>query len=206
MTQTLKLYQIYFNEESYNNCFNDWFLFYNENCSDLFENEVIAKLIPSETSEYVGIFSHKFLTTPAKGTCKLKGNHKVEFEKYLIENNLDCLSFFKGKKKQTIFHNENALYYNKCFDDLMEHLGVDFKAIQTPRFIIMQNAFIMRTELYKDYVKNWLRPSIKFLNEYEPALRKTPYKGYNFKTFILERLISTYIHFNKTINCKHYGE
>jgi hypothetical protein len=97
----------------------------------------------------------------------------------------------------------------------LNHLGVEYtKELNvTP---IYANQFIMKSEYYKDYITNWIKPSLEYMENtsfwYE-VNRDAQYKGgltpeqlkeatnldfFNFVTFILERLILFYIH-NKNL-------
>jgi len=211
----IHLYQIYFNEYSYNNCLKkDVTLYYNEHLHESYENAAIVDIIDNyckgiSSKDYIGIFSHAFLTKAGKGQAHdfSKLGCEIELEK------ADCLSFFKSKKKQKIFHNEAAVYYNSLFDEMCNLLNLPYHSKITPRFIIMQNAFILRHDLYKDYVSNYLKPAIKLLcnsgtelqsKAAKVAPHKSSGKQCTYVPFLLEKLISAYLHLNKHIKCKHY--
>jgi len=212
----LTLYQIYFDESSYKNCnTKDFKLYYNETLDVTFENACIVdiadRLMHKTKYAYTGIFSHAFLSKPGKGYARHFSKNACEEEL----NGYECLSFFKNKKKQKIFHNDTARYYNSLFDELCEQLGINYHSRITPRCIIMQNAFVLRNDLYIDYVNGYLKPAIHLLTNgktelSKKALQLAPYKSNKkilctYVPFLLEKLISAYLHINRDIKCNHYS-
>ena len=61
-------------------------------------------------------------------------------------------------------------YANLChprftgiFDDLLNHLNID-SGIK-PLIGLYQNAVIARSEIYRDYIENYLKPAVDFLED-----------------------------------------
>ena len=114
------LYQIYFDEQSLSNCWKhrDVRLYYNEVCTEYYENSVIANLLPQikhTKKEFVGIFSHK-----AQQKLSLH-NRNFSIDKVFEvckKSEFDVLSFSHNLRKQTIFHNDHAIRLNNVYNEL----------------------------------------------------------------------------------------
>lgn len=93
---------------------------------------------------------------------------------------------------------------------LLKHLGKEAKVDQNN--YTYSNFFIMRKELWKDYVENWIKPALEFMENdpeyfedanYTSGLSKEKLKeltgldNYTYHTFCLERLILYFINHKK---------
>ena len=179
-----------------------------------FEYNPMINIIPNTTKEYVGVFSHKF---PHK-----TGLYKKALIKSLDElkyNEFDVINYSPKYWNSIGEYLDFSYKQHPGLEDLLQktlsHLGVEYtKELNvTP---IYANQFIMKSEYYKDYINNWIRPSLEYMENtsfwYE-VNKDAQYKGgltpeqlkeatnldfFNFVTFILERLILFYIH-NKNL-------
>ena len=195
----IRIHQIYYDNQSKSNCFPENNIFkpyFNQNCTKYFENSVIQKLLNNNEHlnyDYFGVVSHKFLKSRVKG--KAIGFNNDTLLKRL--QGVEILTFFKHiRGGGQIFHNNDRNHYAKIYNELMEHLHLNFRENMKPRECILQNHFIARSDIYDRY-KPVLNDAIEFLESNQDANRITKYKGYTFHTFILERLIQAFVHHNK---------
>lgn len=187
-----------------------------EQKSYLFEYNPIINILDNnlfniDSYDYLGIFSWKF-------AHKSKISN-TEINNY-IDNNYDAYSFntplFKDGKDY--FFQSNRYHPNllSMISILCEEAGI--KYTDSPKHAIWSNFFVMRTDLYKDYINTYVKPFINlmetdfkdlvFTDAKYGALTKEKLKSYTgldfytYHTFILERLISLYLHNNPKIKFK----
>ena len=175
-----------------------------EQKSYLFEYGPMIDIIDNHTitEDYLGIFSWKF---PLKtGVFKKKlfwlMNNSPNADIYILCN-------YVFKEGYLEFTNKYHPGFKDIFYPLCEDLGLK---VEEPKFPIYSNFFIMKTELYKDYVNTVIKPAIELLETkyrdlawknanylagLKPELLKefTGLDYYTFHTFVLERLINQYI-------------
>jgi len=214
----LKAYQIHFDSKSKAACYRHSAVNLYDNTgvnpAPFFENAVIESLIKKRAHhdcEFFGVWSwqhgRKLRNARIRGFSIPRLIERIETQSF------DVLSWYGHLKKQQIFHNNTRKVYNAAFDRLMFLMDVDFSADQNPRFIVMQNHFIARSEIYERYVLDFLVPAMRFMQDDERLAKllhiRTPYKAqskvnYTFHTFICERLFSTWLHLNPSIKCQNW--
>ena len=213
---SVNIHQIYFNEKSRKNCFDEWTKYNNTNKLTVnFENEVIVDLYNQgevEKADYFGVFSHD-----AKSHIHFKeGNYvfnPVNVQKVVEENpDINVFGFEKRRKQQNIIH--QAEQYHKGFLDLVEKV-LDFTDFlpEIPHrinHIILFNHFIARKEIYAQYVEELLIPAMACLSEIPEAYKDALYRKlsdedrrtfkaafgleyFPYHPFILERLPSLFM-------------
>lgn len=168
--QKLRTYQIYFSEKTKANCYNSDFNtpIFNETATHFFENAVISKLIAQgvhKESEYFGVWSHRH-------SAKHKRFNSATFESEL---DCDCISFFKDR------NNKNAIRIGvpKIYRNFLILLGeIGYKELNPKsKTFILFNHFVLRSELYEEYVTEILNPAMHALQT-SPSLHecRQPYK------------------------------
>ncbi len=170
--------------------------------SYLFEYNPIVDIIDNHyiEEEYLGIFSHKFHVKT--------GIMRKKLMLYLQNSpGYDFYSFSKYvgiKDFRPNFENESHPGFSDIFIPICKDLDLptDFR-----NDLVYENFFITKTEIYKDYVNNIIKPAIELLEtKYkELAWRNAVYmpnknlfndtglEHYTFHTFILERLVNQFI-------------
>jgi hypothetical protein len=209
----LTIHQIWFDEESRKNCFVHPAVIphHNRTLTNYFENQVILDLCPY-SSKYVGVWSHK-----AEQKILRAGNKSFTLERLIEVCNIadfDVLGFHHIYGRQTILYDSVRVKFDIVFDYLMRQLGLDYSSRVTPRFIILQNHFIARSEVMNDYCA-FLAKAVHVMESDEALkvelLERVPYREdspvrYTFHPFICEKLISAYLHVNPRIVCKFYRD
>lgn len=213
-----KLIQIYYREEQKAACYPFSRLYFNDSLTIFFENSVISSLVMASDSKKIGVCSWKLREKMRTNVCRPR-----ELTEEVINSDYDVLSFTCNTKYHKML--AAAEVWHKGFRPAIEKVC---QAIGQPcpgevRTPIYQNAFMAKTEIYQDYVKNWLNPAMNAmvgdpeLNEliladsnYSNLAKKDAaspdrlqeligMRFYPLAPFILERLFSIYVH-NKRIN------
>ncbi len=174
-----------------------------------FENDVIRKVVMETTADKIGVCSWKL---KAKQRGFYIGRPK-EITQEVIEGDYDILSFTKNTKYHTMLASatQSHKFFQPTFDKILAHIGKTRPGeVKNP---IYQNHFVARTDIYQDYVKNWLQPAISAI-EGVPEIRELAYQDSNYSElsgqsaailksqlgisyypmvpFLLERLFSVY--------------
>lgn len=220
---TCRVLQVYFDEQSKSNCLDNVELIYNDKCTPYFENKIIVDNIDKNTEDYFGVFSphFKYKILPVAGMSRMS----YEYIKTQLDS--DVISFFKHHRTKNMI--KQAEEYHPRFtigmELLLSAIGVDLNLNLDTRFIVYQNHFVAKKEVYNDYVENWLKPAIvamedkdnselqnilwqdsnyhKKKNMSDRLKRDLGVNYYPYHTFILERLFSLYLNKNKHITCRH---
>lgn len=173
--------------------------------SYLFEYNVLIDIIDNFKidDEYLGIFSHKF---PFK-----TGLFKKKLY-WLLKNNPDfdiyglCLQY-NLKGKYLAFTEKVHPGFSNIFYPLCKDLGLKVKE---PEHIVYGNFFIAKTNIYRQYVNEIIKPAIELLEseKYKHLVwLDSNYKGlpkdqlklfteldyYPFHSFLLERLFPIWV-------------
>lgn len=221
MVAKLRVFQIYYSESSYKNCFKefDWWHGY-DNTGDLtpfFENTPIANLIElgeHKNSEYFGVFSHDIAQE-----ISFKQNGKSFSPSTLLEcmnTGADVYSFQKRRQQKNLllqaenYHPHFVEYTTK----ILNEIGYDMPK-KTSK-IILFNHFIMKSELYERYYFEMLKPAMDVMSKMDELNNDAKYKrdhpdfteqlGYNhypYHPFICERLPSVWLEYNKELIFEH---
>jgi len=191
MAQKLIIYQVYYNNETRGNCKEAPFIVkhYNKDCSIFFENQIILDLINQGKhleAEWFGVVSHKWLTSKAKGIIKC---NLLDIPNRLPTMNNTVVGFHPNLKNGRIFSGTDEKYYFEIFNALLDYVGLPKTK---PNRIIMQNHFLARSNDYQYYAIHYLSKAIEFLIKDKRAYKISPYKGYTYHTFLLEKLFNQY--------------
>lgn len=213
-----KLIQIYYKDEQKAACYPFSELYFNDSLTIFFENTPISKLVMETKAEKVGVCSWKLREKMRTNVCRPR-----ELTEDVINTDYEVLSFTCNTKYHKML--AAAEIWHKGFRPALEKVceSIGQKCPGEVRSPIYQNAFMARTEIYQDYVKNWLNPAMEAMTN-DPELNAMVKTDSNYSNlnkrdaasperlqeligmpfyplapFILERLFSIYVH-NKRIN------
>jgi hypothetical protein len=155
-----EIYQLYYKDEQKTKLFPFSIPVKTEGLTIFFENYWITELVKASNSEKIGVCSWKLRD-------KLRRN--VGLAKTLTEKDINgdyqVLSLTRNSKKhQMLAH----LYHwhpksREAMTLLWSKLG--YKLPGEAKNPIYQNAFLAKTEIYRDYVDNFLSPAMKLITE-----------------------------------------
>lgn len=213
-----ELYQIYYADGQWEKLYSFSIPYKNEGLTIFFENEPISKLVMQTKADKIGVTSWKLREKMRTNVCRPR-----ELTEEVINTDYDVLSFTCNTKYHKML--AAAEVWHKGFRPALEKVceAIGQKCPGEVRSPIYQNAFMARTVIYQDYVKNWLNPAMEAMTN-DPVLNTmvTVDSGYTqlakkdaadserlmqligmpfypLAPFILERLFSIYVH-NKRIN------
>ena len=160
------IYQIYYKPDQLGNLFDFATPYFNERLTVYFENEVIRNIIPHETSDKVGVCSWALRQKVGNGVPM-----RQPFTREVIEWDYDVLSLGREQKE----HNMLSMM-ETWHPGAREILGKIWSAIgktlpKEPKHPIYSNHFMARTDIYKEYVKDFLIPAMDVM-ENDPELKK----------------------------------
>lgn len=191
------IHQIYYDERTKKGLNDAFTPYYNPNCSDIFENQVIIDLIDKgehKKAKYFGVVSWKF---------KIKTMHDGSILKE-IKGVEDVYSFF-SKWNNRNFLNLMEEWHKGSVEALkvcLQEAGLP--VIDRVNDVNLYNFQIAKSEIYEDYVNEWLKPIVYAMynsSRAKEALSKVKttgkYQKYPPHPFILERLFSLYCIYNK---------
>lgn len=177
-----------------------------EEGSYLFEHRLIKNIVPNlGTNDWIGIFSWKF---PLKTGVTKKMLNKI------LDNNkrYDCINFCKPLDDPYLkFTEKQHPGFMELFALVCNDLDLSFSE---PKNTIYAGQFVLKGELYREYVREVLVPAIDLIeNKYKDlAWKDAKYKGglpkdklkeytgldyYPMLVFVLERLVGQWIDKNK---------
>ncbi len=150
-----ELYQIYYEESHLQKVFNFSIPYYNQGLTIFFENDPIAKLVLSTKAEKVGVCSWK-LQEKLRTRVGLRQPLTAE----ALETDYQILSFTRNSARHSMLAMANAWHpgFIPTIKLLWEKLG--YKIPNEAKNPIYQNAFCSRTDIYKRYVTEFLKPGM----------------------------------------------
>jgi hypothetical protein len=209
-----KLIQLYYNDEQQEKIFPFAVPYKTEGLTVFFENYWIKELVLASKDEKIAVCSWKL-----KEKLRWYIGHRRELTQEVLETDYEVLTFTRNTKYHQMLAAANAWHpgFLNTFDKILAKIGVTRpNEVKIP---IYQNHFAARTEIYKDYVQNYLVPAMDGIQNdaeiNELAMRDSKYSdltnqsaahlqsklGINYYPmipFLLERLFSIYVH-NKRI-------
>lgn len=222
--EKLTVYQIYYSERTYVNCYQGrkWWKPYNNigKLTPYFENQVIVDLINQgkhKQSEYFGVFSHDI---GKEISFKEKGEPFSPESLLKCMDGTDVFSFQKRRQQENIVYQAENYHPGivKDTEFILNEIGYEIpKKLDS---IILFNHFVMKSDLYERYVKEMLKPAMKVMETMPELHRDAGYKklkkgehpdftehlGYShypIHPFLLERLPSVWMVYNKDLTFKH---
>jgi hypothetical protein len=183
----IKIHQIYFNEKSKRNCYPQWEHYDNsEKLTEYFENTVIVDLIRQgahKDAEYFGVFSHDIKREMVYKEW-IGENNKLAFSPAALEQcirlykDVEVFGFQRRRENPNIV--KQAERYHPGFIKAMEHIlsETGFLDAIPPQLnnIILFNHFVMRSEIYEQYVNELLIPAMEVMRGMPELFKDAKYK------------------------------
>ena len=213
-----KLIQIIYNDAQREACYPFAEVHFNKTLTVFFENSVISELVSASKSDKIAVCSWKL-----KQKMRWYIGQPREITQELLESDYDVISFTRNTRHHRVFEaaEQNHKGFMHAFDKILGAIGK--KRPGVIKNAIYQNHFSARTEIYKDYVTNYLDPAMDVMkndseinklimadSNYSTLTSKRPehlkelqdkigIPYYPLAPFLLERLFSVYVQ-NEKIN------
>lgn len=221
---TLDFFQIYYDDAQKSSLYDFATPYKNETLTDYFENQVISNLVPNSQADLISICSWRL--KQKRGDLLRTRNEPLTKEKILnTEFDVAILTprhpnhkpLLMASEWHRIFDSNGnciATPWDDAFSVFKEFIKSDL-GINVPdelTYAIYENHFIAKKEIYQDYVKRYLVPSMDFMSsksdfkkdsgyiykkrnqeEVKAYQEKTGRKDWPISCFVLERLFSIFV-------------
>lgn len=156
------LYQVYYDDKQLPKLFPFAIPYKNEGLTIYFENDCIVKLVKATTAEKVGVCSWKLADK-----MRLRVGQRGLLTQKVLESEYDVLSLTRNSSKHQMLARANAWHpgFMTTIKLLWEKLG--YKMPGEAKQPIYQNHFLAKTEIYRDYVDNFLIPAMELIEKDE---------------------------------------
>jgi hypothetical protein len=148
------LHQIWYKQEHLNKLYPFAVPYENKGLTIFFENDPISKIVMSSTSEKTAVCSWKLHQ-------KMRRGHNLTQE--VLDSDYQVLSFTRNSDRHQML--AMSAQWHKDFipaiDILWQKLG--FKRPHEAKYPFYQNAFSAKTDIYQDYVSNFLIPAMNLI-------------------------------------------
>lgn len=150
-----ELYQVYYDDKQLPKLFTFAIPYKNEGLTIYFENDCIVKLVKATAAEKVGVCSWKLADK-----MRLRVGQRGLLTQKVLESEYDVLSLTRNSSKHQMLAMANAWHpgFMTTIKLLWEKLG--YKMPGEAKQPIYQNHYVAKTEIYLDYVDNFLIPAM----------------------------------------------
>lgn len=167
----LKIYQIYFDDKSKASCSPEWNHYDNsEKLTEYFENDVIVNLINKDAhkdADYFGVFSHDikremvFKETVGE-TNKFAFSPNALDQIVKLYKDVEVFGFQKRRKNPNIITQAERYHpgFVKAIERILSITGFMDSIPPKLNNVILFNHFIMKSEIYEQYVRELLQPAM----------------------------------------------
>jgi hypothetical protein len=180
--KSLDFYQIIFKEEQRASCYPFAKVYFNETLTDTFENDVICKLVPESTADYISVCSWRLKQKRGESSTPQVLNHDVTLtEEKILAQDFDIAILTPRRANYRPLYKAAVMWHSESWEPAFSVFNDGFlrpNGIQVPRnykdldgedltYAIHENHFIANAEIYKYYVRGVLNPAIEFCNAQE---------------------------------------
>lgn len=171
MAQTVDFYQIIFKASQRNNLYPFAKEYFNQTLTPFFENSVIKEVVLKSEADKIGVVSHA-----------LKQKMRLNLRPLTLEvlnEDFDVLSFTRNSKFHKMIPAAEAWHpgFSDLLEDIMGMIGYSIRKV--PKYPIYQNAFVAKSHIYKQYVKDFLIPAMTVM-ETDPKIKKLCWQDSNY--------------------------
>jgi len=154
----MDFFQIYYKDEQLKHLYPFAKPYYNEGLTIFFENVPISKLVMESTADKIAVCSWRL---------HQKSRNIFPVTKVALESNYEVMGFRIVSKKHTMIAMLREWHKDAitALDMLWNKLG--YKRPGEARHPIYMNHYAARTDIYKDYVSNFLIPAMELITKDE---------------------------------------
>ena len=171
----LKVFQIYHDQKSKLELFDEYIPYFNENLTVFFESEVMKRLVQEKQHldcEWFGVVGNKLkhkIAASAKWRDRIRNNTKnpftpKTFESYVRQKNKDVVSF-TTHHRQSIFRVAEQYHpgITKIAELILKKLNYRVNILGAQSRIVYFNYFVARPQIYEQYVNELLAPAMEIM-------------------------------------------
>lgn len=160
------LYQIYYKPEHLQKIYPFAAPYFNPTLTIFFENKPIEAIVKASTSKNTAVCSWKLADK-----MKIRVGLRQPLTEDVIKSDFEVLSLTKNSTKHQMLAMAKTWhpYFIPAIDLLWQKLGL--KRPGEAKNPIYQNHFMARTDIYQDYVQNFLSPAMQLIED-DPELNK----------------------------------
>lgn len=158
----IELFQIYYYENHLQKLFPFSVPYKNEGLTIYFENDPIVKLVKASKADKIGVCSWKLADKMRQRVGLRKPLTKQD-----LESDYQVLSFTKNSSRHQML--AMAYHWHKDFKETFGKLWTKL-GYREPREVknpVYQNSYVAQTEIYRDYVDNFLIPAMELTEKDE---------------------------------------
>lgn len=224
----INIHQVYFDEESKENCDPAWNHYDNSyRLTEYFENQVIADLLEKGEhykTEYFAVFSHDVnlnINFREDNLPFSPDNLETIVQKYKV----DCFSFQKRRRQENIV--VQAEQYHHGFIDMtnkiLKHCGMGELPAKLDK-IVLFNLMVCNQKFWDAYYEDLLKPAMEIMKEMPELMQDSKYAligrpmtvdkaerfkkafgntWYPYHPFVCERLASIYLQLHPEFSFRH---
>lgn len=207
MAPAVELIQIIYREEQRKECYPFARVYFNNNLTQFFENDLIKKLVLEAQADKISVCSWKLRQKMKWNVCRPR-----ELTEEVLKTDYDVLSFTCNTKYHQML--AAAEKWHPGFNAIMKRLlaAIGEKMPSEIKYPVYQNHFSASVQIYKDYVRNWLSPMMEVMDKDDECWKDSNYSKlaqqdalkpeqlkeligvpyYPLHPFLLERLFSIY--------------
>lgn len=207
MAKSLDFIQIYFKDEHQKEIYDFATPFFNNKLTDYFENSVISDLVPKLEADLISVCSWRL---KKKRGDMFRLEDKTLTKEKILNSDFD-VAILTPRSPSHDALGMAVHWHGKAWVDALNDLKSFTKVPNKLNYVIYENHFVARREIYHDYVYSMLRPCIDYMStrpvyfvDAGYAKRKTAQEAEEYKKltgrtdwpiapFVLERLFSIWI-------------
>lgn len=184
MAEKIDFYQIYYQDDQKPYMF-DWAKpYFNNTLTPFFENSVISNLVLQSQADKIAVTSW---CLKQKMTARIPPRRELTEE--VLYEDFDVMSFTKNAPSHDMlgaldgWHPGSVDLLRKIWDQL------GYQMPKKTRFPIYQNAFCARSDVYLDYVINFLVPAM-YVMEFDQEIKELCYKNSGYTVTTLNKPVN----------------
>jgi hypothetical protein len=183
MADQIDFFQIYYKEEQRSNLYQFATPYFNDTLTPFFENSVISDLVLRSQADKIAVCSWILREKIANRIPP-----RPELTEERIHDDFDVMSFTKNTPSHDML---GALeVWHPGAVDILKRIWSElgYEMPKKVKYPIYQNAFCASSEVYTDYVINFLIPAM-YLMEFDKEIRELCYQNANYTVSILGKKV-----------------
>jgi hypothetical protein len=176
MAESLAFYQIYYDEAQKPELYDFAMPYFNQGLSVHFENEVIAHLVPKLGADMIGVASWRLRKKRGDSQIGLRNDLSLSADKILSSKADVCILTPRSPIHKPLiaaesWHGKAWVEAFTIFKTFLRSIGITVNG--ELKHSIYENHFVARGDIYHEYVEKVLKPSMRFMEDYDQEVTLT---------------------------------